>query len=99
LILQQSGDDLVLRSLSNGDVLSTSSTSPIKLVRELLDSGFKSRLQPIIKARTLFKLAESQTNASIYRILNKDEKTVARLIKQLKRLQGNLGEFTDLTVQ
>jgi CHAD domain-containing protein len=80
LILQQSGDDLVLRSLSNGEVLSTNNTTPIKLVRELPDSGLKSRLQPIIKARALFKLAESQTNASIYRILNKDEKTVARVV-------------------
>jgi CHAD domain-containing protein len=80
LILQQSGGDLLLRSLANGEVLSTSSPTPIKLARDLPDSVLKSRLQPIIKARALLKLAESRAYSSTYRILNKDEKTVARLI-------------------
>lgn len=80
LLLQQSDSDLVLRSFASGKVLAAGSPPSIKFVRDLPDGALKSRLQSIIKDRALLKLAESQAQASIYRILNKDNKTVARLI-------------------
>jgi len=47
---------------------------------DLPESPLRERLEPIIKMRALRPVAEVRTRSIVYRLLNADEKTVARLV-------------------
>ena len=81
LTLQRCGEDLVLGALSDGVPLhSLREISPPRFVWDLPEGIFKDTLSPIIKERALLELATAHTWSTTYRILNNDEKTVARLV-------------------
>ncbi len=81
LILYLSGRELILRGLSNGeyrDGLTCNNWSAF--AAGLQESTLKHNLQSIIGVRSLLILTEIHTIARVYRILNKEEKTVSRLV-------------------
>jgi CHAD domain-containing protein len=81
LSLHQSDQWLFLRRLPDGELLERiSSTAPPRFARDLPDSPLREHIQPIIEPRALLNLSELITQSFTYRILNKDTKTVARLI-------------------
>jgi len=67
--------------LSGGEALNclTCDSAP-EFVWDLPESQLRNRLEAIIKMRALLPLADIHTRSNTYRILNKDEKTVARLV-------------------
>jgi CHAD domain-containing protein len=85
LALRHAGQELFLEPLSNGDSLSglpsglTSALTP-EFAWDLPESPLRERLNVIIKMRALLPLATILTMSRTYRILNKDEKTVARVV-------------------
>jgi CHAD domain-containing protein len=81
LVLRHAGQELYLESLSGGESVSalTGISSP-EFAWDLPEGPFRDRLQSIIKMRALLPLAEIQTRSKIYRILNRNEKTVARVV-------------------
>jgi CHAD domain-containing protein len=81
LVLYESGNKLVLRKLFESAIIhSVEITSPPVFLWDFPDSELKEQLAPIIRMRALLKLAEVYSRATPYRILNHDEKTVARLV-------------------
>jgi CHAD domain-containing protein len=80
LVLYACGNRLFLRKLAKTEIMDSAeiSTFPV-LIWEFPDGGLKDRLAPIIKMRALIKLVEVNCRSISYRILNPDEKTVARL--------------------
>lgn len=81
LTLHQSGGVLYLRRLPEGatEQKLISPAVPV-FADDLPDSSLKDQLGEIIWPRALLKLAEINIKSHTYRILNKDEKTVARLV-------------------
>ncbi|MCK4899733.1 MAG: CHAD domain-containing protein [Anaerolineales bacterium] len=81
LSLQKSGQELFLRRIPDGEFIEGvfSNSSP-KFIWDFLEGALKDKISPIIEARALLKLAEVFTRSKTYHILNKDTKTVARLI-------------------
>lgn len=80
LVLYQSGNKLFLRKLTKSEILHTVEiTSLSGFIWDFPDSKLKNHLMPIIKMRTLLKLAKVDSRSTTYRILNRNEKTVARL--------------------
>ena len=81
LVLYASGDNLSLRKLYKTDIIhSTRINNPPVFIEDFPDGDLKEQLAPIIKMRALIKLIKIQSSSTLYRILNSDEKTVARLI-------------------
>ncbi len=80
LVLYASGRRLFLRKLAKSDIIHSAviSTLPV-FIREFPDGELKNQLAPIIKMRALLKLVEVHSRSIPYRILNAQEKTVARL--------------------
>jgi CHAD domain-containing protein len=94
LTLQWSGEDLVLRAVLDGDTLyHLPSSTPPQFVKDLPEGVFRAQLAAIIEMRALLELAIVHTWSCTYRLLNKDEKTVARIIYTEARLDAN-GEDT-----
>ena len=81
LVLTVSGKSLLLRKLFITDNIHSAeiSRSPVFL-KDLPYGELKNILAPIIKMRALFKLVEVYSWSRFHRILNPDEKTVARLV-------------------
>jgi CHAD domain-containing protein len=80
-VLYASGNKLFLRKLfKNAIIHSAEITSPPIFIWDFPESELKELLALIIKMRALFKLAEVHSRSTAYRILNQDEKTVARLV-------------------
>ena len=80
LTLHQSGQELLLRHLPDGENLqSLTSTPPPAFARDLPESSFKERMDSVLEARALLKNTEVYIQIRTYRLLNQDEKTVARL--------------------
>ena len=81
LVLYVSGNKLFLRKLANIDIINSAefTTFPV-FIWNFPDGKLKNRLAPIVKMRALLKLTEFNCRSTIYSILNKDEKTVARLV-------------------
>ncbi len=81
LVLRHSGQELILEPLYGRESLNglTNVSSP-EFAWDLPESPLRERLKSIIKMRALLSLAEIATWSKIYRILNADEKTVARLV-------------------
>jgi CHAD domain-containing protein len=81
LALRQSDQELILDQLPDGQTQNrvTCISSP-EFAWDLPESPLRKRLEPIIKVRALLPLAVVHTWSRTYRILNADEKTVARLV-------------------
>jgi len=81
LVLYASGNRLFLRKLYQTDIKhSAPISSPPVFIQDFPAGELKQRLAPIIKMRALLRLVEVQSRSTPYRILNPDEKTVARLV-------------------
>lgn len=81
LVLRHTGQELVLEHLSGGKSSNgLASDSAPEFVWDLPESRLSKRLEPIIEKRALLPLAEVNTRFIVYRVLNSDEKTVARLV-------------------
>ena len=80
LVLYASANRLFLRKLAEDEILhSAEITSLPAFIWDFPDSELKRHLAPIIKMRALLRLVEVQSRSVPYRILNTDQKTVARL--------------------
>jgi CHAD domain-containing protein len=80
LVLYTSGNRLFLRKLAKTDVLHHAEISSLPVLIRAFPAGeLKERLASIVKMRALLKLVEVNSRSRPYRILNTDEKTVARL--------------------
>jgi len=81
LTLQWSGEDLVLRTLSDGRTLHRlPAASPPRFAWTLPEGAFKKQLSSVIEVRRLLELVTAHTRSSTYRVLDREEKTVARLV-------------------
>jgi CHAD domain-containing protein len=81
LILQLSGNSLFLRKLYKPDLIHSVRIHSAPVFIEDFPAGeLKEQLASIIKMRALLRLVEIQSRSTPYRILNPDEKTVARLV-------------------
>jgi CHAD domain-containing protein len=81
LVLTVFGKSLLLRKLFRTDNIHGAVIShPPVFLKDFPDGELKELLTPIIKMRALFKLVEVYTWSRFHRILNPDEKTVARLV-------------------
>ena len=80
LFLYACGNRLLLRKLAKTEMMHTAeiSTFPV-FIWEFPEGKLRRFLAPIIKMRALANLAEVNSRSIPYRILNADEKTVARL--------------------
>lgn len=81
LLLQVSGNEVILRRLPDGEkIAGARSLSHPRFAWDLPDGILKDELLPIIEVRALLKLAEIDVHNKTYHILNKDQKTVARIM-------------------
>lgn len=80
LVLYACGNRLFLRKLAKNEIMHSSeiSTFPV-FIWEFPEGELKHLLAPIIKTRALINLVAVNSRSIPYRILNADEKTVARL--------------------
>lgn len=80
LVLYRSGNKLFLRKLTKSEIIHTIEITSLPVfIWDFPDGKLKKHLVPIIKMRALLKLVEMHCRSTTYRILNQDEKTVARL--------------------
>ena len=83
LVLYTSENRLFLRNLFKNTIIhSIVITSPPVFIRDFPDSKLKAHLSTVLKMRALFKLTEIYSRSTVHRILNQDEKTVARLVSE-----------------
>lgn len=81
LTLHQSGETLFLRRLPDGETAQKLIyPSMPEFAGDFPDSSLRDQIGVIIEPRALLKLAEVNVQSRTYRILNIDEKTVARLV-------------------
>ena len=81
LVLYGSGSNLFLRKLAKSENIHTIEITSLPVfIWDFPDGDLKRRLAPIIKMRALLMLAEVHSRSTLYRVLNRDEKTVARLV-------------------
>jgi len=80
LVLYACGNRLFLRKLAKNEIMHSAeiSTFPV-FIWEFPEGELKHLLAPIIKIRALINLVAVNSRSIPYRILNVDEKTVARL--------------------
>jgi len=80
IALYASGNRLFLRNLAQDEILHRAEVTYLPVfIWDFPDGELKRQLAPIIKMRALLRLVEVQSRSVPYRILNPDEKTVARL--------------------
>ena len=81
LVLYSCADKLHLRKLSERQILySVPATSVPVFVREFPSGRFKEQLAAVVDVRALSKLAEIQSRSMPYRLLDREGKTVVRLV-------------------
>ena len=81
LVLTVSGKSLLLRKLfKTNNIHVAEILRPPVFLKDFPNGELKELLTPIIKMRALFKLVEVYSWSRFHRILNPDEKTVARLV-------------------
>ena len=79
-VLYSSEGELILHRLSDYKIVQRASVSSFpNFVRDFPDGALKTLLAPILEMRKLLKLTEIRSQSTIYRILNKEQKTVVRL--------------------
>ena len=89
LILYGSGNKLFLRKPAKSEIIHTIEITSLPVfIWDFPDGELKKHLAPIIKMRALLKLAEVYSRSTPYRVLNRDEKTVARLVYEDLRSPG-----------
>lgn len=80
LVLYRFGNKLFLRKLAKSKIIHTIEITSLPVfIWDFPDDKLKKHLVPIIKMRALLKLVEVHCRSTTYRILNQNEKTVARL--------------------
>jgi CHAD domain-containing protein len=97
LVLYRSKNKLELRQLFNNTTMHrvTIVSTPV-FIWDFPDSKMKDYLSAIMKMRALTKLAKLYSRSTVIRILNQDEKTVARLVyKEFKAARRD--KFPSLT--
>ena len=81
LILYSTARKLFLRKLTKSEILHGVEFSKVPVfIQNFPDGELKAKLTPIIKMRALIPLAQYHSRITLYRVLNPDEKTVARLV-------------------
>jgi len=81
LVLQYTSNQVNLRKLSSGELLDTITFTHVpKFVWGFPNSLLRKRLNTIIDVRALLLLSKVSVTSRVYRILNGEEKTVARVI-------------------
>jgi len=90
LVLYGTGHRLFLRKLAKDEMMNSVeiSSRPV-FMWDFPDGELKNQLAPIIKMRALLKLVELHSRSVPHRILNQNEKTVARLAHEEIRLSTN----------
>ncbi len=89
LVLYGSGDKLFLRKPAKSEMIHTIEINSLPVfIWDFPDGELKKHLAPIIKMRAFLKLAEVYSRSRPYRVLNRDEKTVARLVVEDLRASG-----------
>ena len=90
LVLYACGKKLFLRKLAKSDYLFNADITAVPVfLWEFPESQLKQRLAPIIKMRALLKLVELHTRSAPYRILDRNQKTVAALAYEEIRSSRN----------
>ncbi|MDY6790599.1 MAG: CHAD domain-containing protein [Thermodesulfobacteriota bacterium] len=80
LVLYRSDNKLFLRKLAKSKIIHTIEIKSLPVfIWDFPDGELKKHLGSIIKMRALLKLVEVLCRSTTYRVLNQDEKTVARL--------------------
>jgi CHAD domain-containing protein len=83
LILHSYGNKLFLRELTKSEISYSVEFSRVPVfIWDFPDGELKEKLTPIIKVRALIPLVEFHSRVTPYRIFNRDEKTVARLVSE-----------------
>jgi CHAD domain-containing protein len=81
LVLFTFQDRLILRKLGEDRIIHCLDTKPIPcFIWEFPQGDLKRYLKPVIKMRRLLKLVNLVSRTTPYRVLNRNEKTVARLL-------------------
>jgi CHAD domain-containing protein len=81
LVLYVSGKSLLLRKLFKTDnIYGAEISRPPVFLRDVPDGVLKELLAPLIEMRALFKLVDVYSRSRSHSILNRDQKTVARLV-------------------
>jgi len=89
LVLYRCGHKLFLRKPAKSKIIHTTEITSLPVfIWDFPDSALKRHLAPIIKMRALLKLVEVSSRSRPYRVLNRDEKTVARLVYEDFRSPG-----------
>jgi CHAD domain-containing protein len=90
LVLSVSSKKLCLRKLAKNDIIYSIDTTTLPVfLWDFPDCELREYLAPIIKMRALLKLVEVHTRSKLYRVLNRDEKTVARIAYEEIRSSRN----------
>ncbi len=80
LVLYSSEGELILHRLSDYKIVQRTKVSSFhNFVWDFPDGSLKTLLTPIVEMRRLLKLTEIRSQSTVYRILNKERKTVVRL--------------------
>jgi CHAD domain-containing protein len=89
-VLYTSQNKLFLRKLFKNTIIhSAVITSPPGFLWDFPESELKERLSSVLKMRALLKLIELHSRLTAHRILNQDEKTVARLVyEEIRPVRG-----------
>ena len=92
LVLVMSPGRVVLRGLTDGELVDAADVgAEPTFARDLPPSGLRERLEPILDVRALMRLAEIDAVGTRIRVLNRDEKTVARLVYEELTWPGSEG--------
>ena len=98
LVLFAFQDRLMLRKLGQDRMIYSHHIKPTPcFIWDFPEGDFKRYLEPVIKMRRLLKCGDLVFRATPYRILNQDEKTVARLFFETVRLPGRKDSRTITT--
>ena len=80
LVLYAAKSELILHRLSDYTIVRRTKVNSLpKFAWDFPDGELKSLLAPILEMRRLLKLTELRSQSTIYRVLNKEQKTVVRL--------------------
>ena len=101
LALYGIGSHLVLHHLSENMIIERAQIRSFPVFKwDFPDGRLKGLLSPIIKVRALLKRAEVVSHSTLYRVLNPDEKTVARFVfEEFKLKPGVPTMSTHLTLK
>jgi CHAD domain-containing protein len=99
LVLYNTGRHLVLRNLNDTKILAAVDINgQPTFAWDLSESPVKTQLAPILKVRALIRMASLELRSTTMRILNRDQKTVARLVLEETALPDD-EEASELTAR